>query len=309
MKKPHARKANTFGFPSEPQLLIHELHQHFGPMAKTEKARVNGVELFYVDRGEGPSVLFVHGSNVDYRVWAEHSEILGPRYRVIALTQRYFGMSAWPDDGRDFSIQVHADDLAAFIGALRLDPVTIIGWSYGGAVCLALAVQHPELVKRLFLYEPALATFVSDPIAAKRAIDDRLEMSRAAKLAANSGNVESAVQLFMDGVNDHNGAFRSLPDWVQQMMLENARMLPLLFSAPPPPQITCVDLSRLTVPVTVALGGESRMFYRISAEWAAQCIPGARLMTISKARHLWPIQNPKTFSQLALDFLKKKQTE
>src|SRR4051812_39374963 len=81
MRKRHARKANTSGFPSEPQLLIHELHQHFGSMAKMETARINGVDLFYVDRGEGPSVLFVYESNVDYRIWAEHSEILAPRYR------------------------------------------------------------------------------------------------------------------------------------------------------------------------------------------------------------------------------------
>ena len=60
-------------------------------------------------------------------------------------------------------MQVHANDLAAFIGALRLDPVAIVGWSYGAAVGLAMAVQHPSLVERLFLYEPGLATFVTDP--------------------------------------------------------------------------------------------------------------------------------------------------
>lgn len=274
-------------------------------MAETRKVRIDEVDLFYVDRGEGPSALFVHGSNVDCRVWADHSEIIAPKYRVFAPTQRYFGLTPWSDDGRNFSIQIHAGDLAMFIHALRLSPVTIVGWSYGGAVCLALAVQHPELVKRLFIYEPTLATFVSDPLAARRAMDDRLEMLREAKVAAGGGDVENAVHLFMDGVNDHQGAFQSLPDWVRHMMVENARMLPLLFAAPPPPQITCEHLSRLAVPVTVALGGESRIFYKISAECAAQCIPGARLLTIPDARHLWPIQDPTAFSRLVLDFLEE----
>jgi pimeloyl-ACP methyl ester carboxylesterase len=304
MKKPHARKANTFGSPSKTTASYSRIAPALRAMVKTEKARINGIELSYTDRGEGPSVLFVHGSNVDCRVWADHSEIIAPRYRVIAPTQRYFGLSPWPDDGRNFSIQIHASDLATFISALRLNPVTIVGWSYGAAVCLALAVGHPELVKRLFLYEPALATFVSDPLAARRAVDDRLEMVRAAKLAASGGNVESAVQLFMDGVNDHNGAFRSLPDSVQQMMLDNARMLPLLFAAPPP-QITCEDLSRLAVHVTVARGGETRTFYSVSAECAAQCIPGATSLTIPSARHLWPIENPRAFSRVVLNFLKE----
>lgn len=274
-------------------------------MARTAKALINGVELSYVDLGEGPRVLFVHGANADCRIWEDHGEIIAARHRVIALTQRYFGLSPWPDDGRNFSIQTHATDLAAFISAARLAPVAIVGWSYGGAVCLTMSVQRPELVKRLFVYEPGFATFVSDPVAVQRAIEDRLEMIRAAKLAANDGNVASAVQLFMDAVNDDHGTFRRLPDRVQALMVENARMLPLLFAPPPSPQITCEDLSRLAMPLTVALGEDSRTFYRIAAEWAARCIPSARLVTIPEARHLWPVQDPRTFSQLVLDFLKE----
>ena len=38
----------------------------------------------------------------------------------------------------------------------------LVGWSYGADVVLVLAVQHPELVRSLFLYEPAMATFVSN---------------------------------------------------------------------------------------------------------------------------------------------------
>jgi len=197
-----------------------------------------------LSRPNGSPVLFVHGSNVDCRIWDEHAEIIGSRYRLVAPTQRYFGLLLWPDDGRDFSIQTHAADLAAFIGESNLAPATIV---------------------------------------------DR-------------GNFENAVQLFMDGVNENVGTFRSLPPKVRQIMLENARMLPLLFAAPPP-QITCADLSGLSVPVTVAFGEDSRAFYRIAAQWAARCIPGARLITIPKARHLWPIENPGEFSQVVLDFL------
>jgi pimeloyl-ACP methyl ester carboxylesterase len=262
------------------------------------------MQLPYIDRGNGPSVLLVHGSNVDCRIWDDHAAIIGSRHRVVAPTQRYFGLLPWPDDGRDFSIQTHAADLAAFIGALNLAPVTIVGWSYGAAVCLAMSCVHPELVKRLFLYEPAVATFVSDPDDAKAAVDDRLAMTRAAKLKAGSGNFGDAVQLFMDGVNDNAGTFRNLLPEVRQIMLENARMLSLLFGAPSP-HLTCADLGGLSVPVTVALGEESRAFYRISAQWAARCVPGARLMMIPNARHLWPIENPAEFSQVVLNFLEE----
>ena len=247
-------------------------------------------------------MLFVHGSNVDTRIWDDHRAIIASQFRLVAPTQRYFGLLPWPDDGRNFSIQTHADDLAAFIEAEHLAPATIVGWSYGGAVSLAMACQHPAMVKRLFVYEPALATFVSDPADAKLAIDDRIAMSRPAKQEADAGRFENAVRLFMDGVNDNAGTFATLKPAVQRIMLENARMLSLLFAATPP-KITCDDLSRLSMPVTVALGEESRAFYRIAAQWAARCIPGAQLMTIPNARHLWPIEDPPGFSRAVLDFL------
>jgi pimeloyl-ACP methyl ester carboxylesterase len=246
-----------------------------------------------------PPLLFVHGSNTDGRIWDEHRDIVGSRYGVIARTQRYFGAPPWPDDGRNFSIETHAADLADFINSSGLAPVTVVGWSYGAAVCLAMTLQHPDLVNRLFVYEPALATFVSDPAAAKNAMDDRIAMSKAAKEEANRGNFASAVQLFMNGVNDDGGAFESLTPRIQQIMFENARMLSLLFAATPP-KITCVDMQRISIPVTVAVGEESRPFYKICAQWAAQCMPNARLVTIPNARHLWPVQNPREFTDAVL---------
>lgn len=247
-------------------------------------------------------VVFVHGSNTDARIWDAHRDIIEPRYRLIAPTQRYFGALPWPDDGRDFSIPTHAVDLAAFIQTSNVAPATIVGWSYGGAVSLAMALQHPELVERLFLYEPALATFVGDASDAKNASADRVEMTRAAKAEADAANFDRAVRLFMDGVNDEAGTFGRLPPAVQQIMLENSRMLSLLFAARPP-QITCADLSSVKIPVTVAIGEDSRAFYRIAAQWAARCIPNAQLKTIPNARHLLPVQNAREFSQVVVDFL------
>jgi pimeloyl-ACP methyl ester carboxylesterase len=117
----------------------------------------------YVDEGNGPPVLFVHGSNVDSRIWDDHRRTISARYRLIAPSL------PWSDA---FSADTHAEDLAEFISALQIAPATIVGWSYGGAGCLALACRHPELVGRLFLYEPAV------PSGDKTAIDDRAVMTR-----------------------------------------------------------------------------------------------------------------------------------
>lgn len=248
-------------------------------------------------------MLLVHGSNADQRIWDEHGDRLAQRYRVLALTQRYFGTTAWPDDGRGFSLENHAADLATFLRGLGEPPVTLVGWSYGAGVCLAMAARHPTLAGRLFLYEPALATFVTAPEQRERAQHDRLEMIAEAKAASGAGQSDAAVELFMDGVNDAPGTFRGLPEAIRTMMVENGRMLPLLFAAPPPPPVTCEELGRITIPTIIALGAASRAFYSIAARAAAGCIPHARLVVVPDARHLWPIQDPPGFCQLVSEVL------
>lgn len=268
----------------------------------TRIVRTNGVALPYVDQGDGQAVVLVHGNISDYRIWDDHREIIARQYRVITPTQRYFGLADWQDDGRNFSIQSHANDLAAFIRALRLGPTPIIGWSYGAAVSLAMAAQHPQLVACLFLYEPSLATFITDAATADRVAHDGLEMVRAAKVAAKEGNI-GAVEILVDDVNDHAGDFRRLPERVQSVARQNSRTLSLLFNAPPPPPISCADLRRLDFPTVIAVGGDSRTFYRIVSKAASQCIPGSKLVEVPNARHLWPVQDPTAFSLLVLDFL------
>ena len=85
--------------------------------------RVDGIELPYVEFGQGEPVVLVHGSNSDHRIWSSHCTMLSSRYRVIALSQRYFGKTAWTDAGGRFNISDLADDLGLFVQGLGADPV------------------------------------------------------------------------------------------------------------------------------------------------------------------------------------------
>lgn len=268
----------------------------------------NGVDLPYVEQGDGVVVVLVHGSNSDQRIWDRQRAILASRYRVIALTQRYFGSGAWPDAGQNFSMTTHANDLAAFITNLRVGPVTLVGWSYGGGVSLATAVRNRALVKRMFLFEPSLATFVTAPEDAKAAAADRTAMMSAAKPLAAAGDLSGAVRTFMDDVNAEAGAFEALSADVRAMMIENARMLPLLFAGPAPPLVTEADLRALDVPILIALGEQSRAAYQIAARTAAALLPNSRLSIVGGAKHLWPTQDPEAFSRMVLNFLSDTQS-
>ena len=98
-----------------------------------------------------PPVVLVHASNTDGRIWDTHARLIAPRFRVLAPTHRYFGTSPWDDDGQRFSMATHAADLAGFIHSSGLGPATLVGWSYGAAVCRLTATEHPLLVDRLVL--------------------------------------------------------------------------------------------------------------------------------------------------------------
>ncbi len=65
-----------------------------------------------------------HGGLVDHRTWDKHREIVASDYRAIAMDLRYFGTDNWPDNVENFSVQVHANDLAALITSLGEEPVT-----------------------------------------------------------------------------------------------------------------------------------------------------------------------------------------
>lgn len=124
---------------------------------------VNGARLPYVEQGQGAPVVFVHGGVSDHRTWQQQREAVSSRYRAVSYTQRYFGTEAWDKNGPKFSVQTHADDLAAFIRGLNAGPAHLVAWSYGGHIALNVALKNPDLVKSAFVFEPAVPSYVTDP--------------------------------------------------------------------------------------------------------------------------------------------------
>jgi pimeloyl-ACP methyl ester carboxylesterase len=272
-----------------------------------KQVNVNGVSLKYQEQGQGEPVLFVHGSHTDHRMWEPQRQALaGQPYRFIALDQRYFGTDPWPDKGENFSITTHNDDLAAFIRELKTGPVNLVGWSYSGTTLLDFVVQHPELVKSVLVYDPSVATWVTDPADLQTLGTEIQEILGPLVGAVQSGDNAAAVKVFTDRASskEPESTFDTLPQPVRTMMLDNARMLPLLIAAPPAPPVTCEQLAQIKVPVALVRGELSRPLFRINADTASKCIPKSKLIILPKARHLGPMQDPSGFNKIVLDFLK-----
>ncbi|MPW20647.1 alpha/beta fold hydrolase [Paraburkholderia sp. CNPSo 3157] len=270
-----------------------------------KQLNVNGVSLAYLDQGEGVPVVFVHGAISDHRAWIYEQGFAARDYRFIALDQRYFGTGAWPTGGPKFSVATHIDDLAAFIRGLNAGPVRVVGWSYSGGIVLGLALENPNLVRSVFVYEPSsLPALVTEPADMKIMKEESKGLAPAIT-ASKAGDVAGAARQLLDWVDGQSGVFDTLAPPIRSMLIDNARTLPLMFAAPPPPPISCAELGGLKMPVTIAVGQSTRPYYRILSETASRCIPGSRLVVIPNARHLAPFENPSAFNDALLAFLKQ----
>jgi pimeloyl-ACP methyl ester carboxylesterase len=273
---------------------------------QTRQLSVNGVALSYIEQGTGTPVVFVHGAWIDMRFWEPQRHVIARQHRFVAYNQRYHGTTPWPDDGKHYSAATHAADLTAFIRELNAGPVHLVGISYGGLVTVLVASDHPELVRSLTLAEPALGALLADLPEAKPALDDRNKGMVPVVAAVKAGDSVQGVKLFFDWVNNQGaGAFDKQPESLRQLILDNARTVPLFVSAPLP-AVSCTTLGRVKAPTLVVGGEQSRRFYSLINEAVVRCIPGSRPVIVPMATHPLPYQNPAAFNEALLLFLAQR---
>ena len=116
--------------------------------------RVNGYDIAYITMGEGASLVCVHGTLGDFRVWCPVIGPLSQRHWVVSLSLRHFFPERWDGAGADYTIDQHVADVIGFIEALGKAPVNLMGHSRGGHIAFRVAQQRPDLLRRLVLAEP-----------------------------------------------------------------------------------------------------------------------------------------------------------
>ena len=113
---------------------------------------IEGVRLHVVEKGEGPAVVLIHGNMVSERDYEASGLLdrLARNHRVIAFDRPGFGHSTRPRD-RLWTPAAQAKLLHAALAQLGVKEAVVVGHSMGAMVALALALDHPEDVRRLVL--------------------------------------------------------------------------------------------------------------------------------------------------------------
>src|ERR1700733_4836676 len=175
-----------------------------------QSLRVNGTDMAYLEVGQGPPLVCVHGALGDFRTW---SAVLGPlskKHRVIAVSLRHFFPEHWDGAGDTYFIAQHVADVIAFIEQLDVKPVDLMGHSRGGHVSFRAAQRRPDLLRKLILAEPGGevdATLDTDYKGGPSPLLARFTVS-ADRIAA--GDIEGGLEFFVDTL-EGKGHWQRLP--------------------------------------------------------------------------------------------------
>ena len=111
-------------------------------------AAVNGIRLHYVEEGQGPLVILLHGYPFLWYLWRHQIKVLAAAgYRVVALDQRGYGQSDCPEDIDAYDITHLVGDVVGLIKALDSDPAVLVGQDWGSPVAYNTALMRPDLVR------------------------------------------------------------------------------------------------------------------------------------------------------------------
>jgi pimeloyl-ACP methyl ester carboxylesterase len=271
----------------------------------TKQVEANGVAMSYVEEGTGEPIVFVHGAVSDERAWEPIRPAIADDHRFIAPRLRYFGKGEWPDKGERFGEAAHADDVVAFVRALGVGPVDLVGWSYGANVATAAAVESPDLVRTLILFEPALDAFVEEGEAGAAAREAADKMFGPVTPAVEAGDNEKAAKLLIESVFQMQpGGFDGQPAELRAMQLDNARTMPLLWGRPSSP-IACDELKAFDRPTLIVYGAESNAYWPQVAQGMNECLPSAEVATQPGVNHDGPVRDPAGFAAMIEEFAAK----
>jgi haloalkane dehalogenase len=123
-------------------------------------------KMHYVDEGEGEVILFVHGTPAWSFLYREQVSALSKKYRCIALDHIGFGLSDKPE-GFDGKPQSHSKNLTEFIERLDLTNITLVVHDFGGPIGLSSAIENPDRIKQLVLFNTWLWGTKNNPDAQK----------------------------------------------------------------------------------------------------------------------------------------------
>ncbi|MBU0702531.1 MAG: alpha/beta hydrolase [Chloroflexi bacterium] len=261
------------------------------------KIEVNDTQIYYELHGPSDADVLVlsNGILMSTSSWALQTSVLSKHHRLLLYDCRGMWQSEHPLG--PYSMELHADDLAALLDRLEIEQAHIGGISYGAEISMVFALKYPEKTRSLILssavsqIDPLLKGFMESWIAAARMGDAEMLFDVTYPLNFSEAWI-AANQESLDAARER---YQSLDlDALLELLLSFSRL-----------DVTA-ELHKITVPTLVIVGEEDILKPRKYAEIIAREIPGSELVIVPHSSHAVCWEQAAAFNTLILGFLTKQ---
>ncbi len=275
------------------------------------------VRLHYVEAGEGPLVILLHGFPDFWYSWRNQiPALVGAGYRVVAPDMRGYNLSDKPREVASYRAATVAADVARLIHACRAERAIVVGHDWGAGIAWQFAMLYPAMLERLAIFN------VPHPMRMLHALRTPRQLLKSwyifffqlpwlPEAAIRAGNYRLLRQVLRaDPV--HRDAFT--PTDIERYVAAAAQPGALtgainyyraLFRQSPPAALA--QIRRIDASVLVIWGEKDRYLGAELAQPSPTWVPHARVERLPNASHWVHLDQPELVNQLLLEFLSAAQ--
>ena len=272
---------------------------------------LNGVQIHYFVRGKGP-VLIAHsgGPGADARDWDDFAKI-DDFVTIVAIHPRGSGLSG-PAAGDAYLLPDYASDVEALRKHLGLEKPMLIGWSHGGMVAMEYAVNYPDSLSKLILFDTSayFGEFLNDVEASVQAFKDEpwYEDSLEALKKEWAGEYQTDEDMGRLWQREKKFYFKKFDARAQAYCERTKESLikvaPLkVFNEKEAPTFDLrPGLKKIKVPTLVIVGRQDFITNVDMAKEMVERIPKAQLEIFEESGHYGFVEEPEKFYRVVKEF-------
>ena len=264
-----------------------------------ERAKVNGIELEYEEKGSGEPVLLISPVVAGAFVPFMSVAALVDHYRLIRYHKRGWGEST--HTAAPVGITDHASDAAALLDHLGIDRAHVAGHSSGGSIALQLAFERPDVVHTLALLEPSLFTVPSAEALLRRAAPSVEAYQR--------GDHAEAVAGFLSLVSglERDTCRRVIDEHVPRGVAKATEDADTFFGVELPAvaawEFGSEQAAVISQPVLSVLGSDTERLWVEVADRLGAWFPQAEQLVVDGVGHLLQMQRAEPVARGVAEFL------
>jgi pimeloyl-ACP methyl ester carboxylesterase len=251
----------------------------------------------YLDVGEGPPVLFVHGLFMSSFFWHRVIDEISDERRCIAYNLPFHSGSEVAED-QELTLSANVEMLAGFCDALELDSFDVVANDTGGALAQGLAVRDPDRLRTLTLTN----------CEARDWMPSKDDLAQLVATLARDGNLAPALKAAYDDLDAaRQGPFAAPYQWPDRIgndelrailephhaSVEAARQVERFVDSLAPEQLVALEpgLRELQVPTLLVWGTADPIFPLELAHWLMETLPRCdELIEIDQGKLFWPFE-------------------